>query len=285
MKKLSFLIVLFLSFMIMPNVLAKDTVSIESVTVDSKSDSTIIVNDATYNGLSINFDVKFFGVNDYIKYKVVVDNPTNKDYEITSNSDLNIGEYISYDYNYGDTGNIIKKNSQMTMYINIKYNKEIPNNLFKNGIFTERNNLTIDLGNDDSNNIVNPKTGNYILIFVIMLMIIGISIVVFNPLNNKKYYSLIIIGILLLPISIYAIEKLQINIDSNVVVSTNPKFCYTYEGQKYYFEFEEGMTWGEYVDSLYNKDYIHFDDGKAQPTGYPNANHCDVLEYITNLCK
>ena len=248
MKKLSLIIIILISFMVMPNVFAKDNVSIKSVTVDSKSDTTEEIKDATFNDLSINFDVKFFGVNDYIKYKVIVDNPTNKDYEITSDSDLNLGEYISYDYNYVNSSNIIKKNSQMTMYINIKYNKEVPSNLFRNGVFNERNNITIDLGNNERNSIVNPKTGNYLFVFIIMLIIIGVSIVVFSPFKNKKYYSLIIIS-LLLPISIYAIEKIQINIDSNVIISSNPKFCYTYEGKNYYFEYEDGMTWDNYINS------------------------------------
>ena len=282
MKKMSLLIVLFLSFMIMPVVYAKDKVSIESVTIDSKSDSTEVINDATYDGLAINFDVKFFGVNDYIKYKVVVDNPTNKDYEIINNSDLNLGEYISYDYSYGESSNIIKKNSQMTMYINIKYDKEVPSNLFNNGIFTERNNMTISLGNND-NNIVNPKTSNYIFICIIILMIIGVSIVVFSPFKNKKYYSFIIISLLLIPISIYAIEKLEINIDSNVVISNNPKFCYTYEGQSYYFEYEDGMTWGDYINSSFNKGIFEIDiDDTPVVKEYTVGEKCGFI-YNNNI--
>lgn len=226
--------------------------------------------------------MKFFGVNDYIKYKVIVDNPTNKDYEITSDSDLNLGEYISYDYNYENSSNIIKKNSQMTMYINIKYNKEVPSNLFRNGVFNERNNITIDLGNNDRSSIVNPKTGNYLLVFIIMLIIIGVSIVVFSSFKNKKYYCLVIIS-LLLPISIYAIEKIQINIDSNVIISSNPKFCYTYEGKKYYFEYEDGMTWGEYMNSDFNKGYFEIiDNSKLLVKRFTNISICPFINIIDN---
>lgn len=284
MKKFCLILILFLSFMIIPNVYAKDNVFIESVSIDSKSEGTNVIEDAKYDGLSLKFNVKFFELNDYIKYKVVVNNPTNKDYEITKNSNFDDNKYISYEYSYDDNdGGIVKKNSKMTMYITIKYNKEVPSNMFNNGTFTETNNLIIDLGNNENNTIVNPKTSNYILIVLVLLMLVGTTIILFTPTinNESKYFSILIIG-LLLPISIYAVEKLQINIESNVVISNNPKFCYTYNGNSYYYEYEEGMTWGEYIDSDFNKGYIQLNrNNEAQPAAYDNSE-CDNSLYFKN---
>ena len=65
------LLVLFLAFIFIPNAFAKENVSIESVTLDSKSKNTVIINEATYEGLSINFNIKFSEVKDYAKYKIV----------------------------------------------------------------------------------------------------------------------------------------------------------------------------------------------------------------------
>ena len=59
MKKIySLLFVLLISLFFIPNVYAADNVSIESVTLDSKSDSAEVVNEASFEGLNIKFDVK-----------------------------------------------------------------------------------------------------------------------------------------------------------------------------------------------------------------------------------
>ena len=59
-----------------------------------KSDNTEIVNEATYQNLSIKFDIKFNEVNDFAKYKIVINNQTNEDYEI---SEVNPNsQYVTY---------------------------------------------------------------------------------------------------------------------------------------------------------------------------------------------
>ena len=91
MKKL---LLILLTFLFIPNVYAANNVVIESVTLDSKSDNTEIVNEATYQNLSIKFDIKFNEVNDFAKYKIVINNQTNEDYEI---SEVNPNsQYVTY---------------------------------------------------------------------------------------------------------------------------------------------------------------------------------------------
>ena len=103
------LIIVLLGIMFLP-VYAAENVNIESIELDSKSDTAEIITDASYSGLSIKFDLKFKEVNDYIKYKIVINNPTNEDYELSENN--NNSNYIKYEYSYDDGNKIIEKNKK-----------------------------------------------------------------------------------------------------------------------------------------------------------------------------
>ena len=69
---LKVLFISLLSFIFVSNVYAAENVSIESITLDSKSDNAEIVNDASYEALSIKFNIKFYEVDDYVKYKIII---------------------------------------------------------------------------------------------------------------------------------------------------------------------------------------------------------------------
>ena len=98
-RYLKILLIFILLFLLIPNAFAKENISIESVTLDSKSKNTI-KSEATYEGLSIYFNIKFSKVTDYAKYKIVINNQSNEDYEITEDSNLNNSEYIIYEFSF-----------------------------------------------------------------------------------------------------------------------------------------------------------------------------------------
>ena len=216
------LIIVLLGIMFLP-VYAAENVNIESIELDSKSDTTEIITDASYSGLSIKFDLKFKEVNDYIKYKIVINNPTNEDYELSENN--NNSNYIKYEYSYDDGNKIIEKNKKSIIYITIKYNKEVTENLFDDeGSYIETNNLVINLGGED---IINPNTSNFNpIIYILILLLLLLVIYIFT--KNKKILNIFVITILLLPISIYAIEKLQIKIESKIKIEEN-LICNSFE--------------------------------------------------------
>ncbi len=245
-KKIKILLVFFLSFIFIPNVFAEENVSIESVMLDSKSENTEITNEATYEGLSINFDIKFNEVNDYAKYKIVINNQSDEDYEITEDSNFNNSEYIRYEYSYENNNKKVLKNSKTTLFITIKYNEEVPEESFHNGSFIKTNNIVIDLGNetiDVPNTIINPKTGDSLFIIILVFIItVGISLILYKTNKKKQFLSIFIIIIALLPVSIHAIKKLQIKIESKIeikeqynlgkyLVRNYPEKFAKYEGQ------------------------------------------------------
>ena len=281
-KYLKVLLVLFVSFIFMPNVFAAESVTIESITLDSKSDNTEIANEATYEGLSIKFDIKFNEVNDYAKYKIIINNQSDTDYEISENSNFDDSEYITYEYNYEDNNKIAKKNTKTTMYITIKYNKEVPEELFTDGSFIETNNLEIDLGNNTievPDTIKNPMTGDNLFINVLVLFItIGISLILYKTTKKKQFLSLLIISVALLPISIYAIGKLQIKVESKVEIESQYDYwCHIifYNGTQYnVFKYKKGMTWQEYYESD-DPNIVKIEDGCVN--GLYSCNSFNIL--------
>ena len=68
MKKIiNIMFIITLLFLFIPNVYANNALKIESIELDSKSDSTEIINDLSFNDLSINYDVQFKNLGDYAK--------------------------------------------------------------------------------------------------------------------------------------------------------------------------------------------------------------------------
>ena len=211
MKKTIISLILFIFiFMVVP-VHAVNDVSIESIDLDSKSDTSVIVEEAIANNLSIKFNVKFTEVNDYVKYKIVINNKSNIDYMISENKSNS--EFIEYEYSYDDNNKIIENNKKTTMYINIKYIKEVEEESLVDGLYNEVDNLVIDLGNEE-----NPNTGRIALKFAILIILIMfISLSIYLNKKNKKYLSVLIL-LLLVPFSVYAIEKLQIKIENKIEI-------------------------------------------------------------------
>ena len=241
------IIIMTFSFTIL-NVYAEEKITIESVTLEEKTDTTTELSKPTINGLNIGFDLSYSQVNDYAKYKIIINNPTNDDYQIDKESKFNSSDYLTYKYELDNNTNIIRSNSKLTMYITITYKTEIPNDKLIDGKFIENNNVSINLAND-KNITKNPITGNSIFILVFILMIVTIiSFVLFKNTRNKKYLNIMIFSLLLIPIGIYALEKLQINITTKITIEKTPpeKNC-TFDGDM--------VQGAEYTNGIYTYRY------------------------------
>lgn len=247
MKRLSVVLlylITIITVLYIPNVYAED-VSIESISIESKSNTSVEVNEATYSNLKINFDIGFTNKDDYIKYKVVINNKTNDDYEINDTKIGDDSEYIKYEYSYDDNNRIVEKNKKTVLYINIKYDKEVPDELlFKSEPFSENNSIVISLGSE-----INPETGRIIIkALILIILVLGITLSIYVNRIKNKTLSILLIGVILLPISVYALKQLTINVDSKVTIAPPPHF---YIGDDLY-KYDLGMTWGEWLESDYN---------------------------------
>ena len=231
MKKIKFLLLIVISLFIIPNVYAANDVKIESIDVLEKSESTEILTPATFEGLVVNVDIKFVDLHDYVKYKVVVSNTSDKDYRIRDNIDFDKSKYIHYEYSFDNNSNVVRKNSKKIMTIIISYDNPVPDSeLNADGSYSEPNKMVIDLAR--RNIINNPKTNSTILVLLIIatLLVCSVSIVGIKR-KNTVTTMLLLLGIVsLLPISILAIDEIQITINSKVMIEREIEFCVYDEG-------------------------------------------------------
>ena len=219
---ISFVLVMFLSI---TNVNAADNVMIKSVELVDKSVNTTETSDATFNGLTMNFDLKFTNVNDYAKYKVTVENKENKDYKILIDSNFDNSKYIAYDYVKADS---LKANSDTEFYVTVSYKNEVSEDSFSDGKYSEKNSAVLKL---DDGSVSNPITSNNEAILIIGLLIITIGLIVlFKSKTNKNISFIVLFVALSIPLFVKAVDSLKITVNSNIEIEKGYRVDYEVDG-------------------------------------------------------
>ena len=286
MKKLKVLLAL-LVIMLMPNVYAAKDVTIESIELVDKSTAVTELSEPTVKGLNVSFDLSFSDLDDFAKYKIVLDNPTNEDYEVAKESEFKTSEYLKYTYEFDKDTNIVKKNSKLTMYINISYDKAVPSNKLTEGKYVEANEMAISLGNNSADKIVNPKTGNSILLTVVVLAgVIALSVVLYKKTSNKKYLNVMLLGLVLIPIGTFALQKLQVNVSTKVTIEDKYSVYYKYRTYMKVSTFDQEKNDYEIVYRDCKQNYALSTSGLKAATIAPankgQSNTCDEY-YIAEI--
>ena len=209
-KYLKYIIVLIGILLFIPNKVYGANINISEVTLDSKSENVTILSDPTIDNLDINTSIKFTQINEFVKFKIDIENNDNEEYTLVNDSH---SEYLSYSVENTE----IKKKTTNTIYVTITLVKNVPETELDEGLLKSTIRLKFK---DKEGNVVsgkNPKTQDNILNFlsILMVSIIGILIIVFGFKKNKKLLSLLI-GLLLIPTLIYSANELFININLNV---------------------------------------------------------------------
>ena len=127
-----------------------DKISINSISVENKSDSVEEINKATVSGKNININLSMSELGANIKYKLVVKNESNAAYQISKDS-LNINsDFIDYILESEDNSYIVKANSSKTIYLIIEYKNEVPDDIFEYGIYNDKKNMTFNLSTGET---------------------------------------------------------------------------------------------------------------------------------------
>ena len=283
MKKYILSILIFIMFM--PLIVKAETcdidkISINSITIKDKSEQANEIEEATATGKKINLNLSMSNVGDNIEYKIVVKNASNDDYELDKKSfDIN-SDYIDYEFSSEDNSNIVKANSTKTLYLKINYKKEVPEGSFISGEYNDAKTMSFNLANDKDNDILkNPKTGVHYLLMIIILL--SLSLITFLVLRKKKYIKILVIIIVsafIIPISVYAICKCEIKIESNIKIEYLNSYFRLCMGSSFgqsdvYIPYRKGMTWIEFDDYILEnyqkyKTYIQKSDGTLEEYGY-----------------
>jgi len=237
MKKLRIILLILLFIMFIPFVVnAKEcnlgSIKIESIDLKDKSEYVEELSPTTVENNKINLNLKMYEVGDYIEYKLKVKNTFNEEFYFDKDS-LNINsDYFDYSISYKDNSNIVKANSEKDIVVKVQYKKEVEKEKFFSGKYNHKNNILISLSNkqDIVDILTNPNTGNsYLFLIIFALVISGSTYIVLKNKKYKKSFVLIIGTIIIIPFSVYAICKCNIDIDSNITIGKVKQNPCTYE--------------------------------------------------------
>ena len=227
MKKIKYLLfILFLGLLMLPVVFAEGKIEITSVELDTKSDNTVINSEPTFSGLQMNYDVDFSRVGDFVKYKIVVRNNTDKDYELSKEELVNESKYLKYSYDFDD---ILKAKSETSIYLIIKYVNEIDDEKFINGTYVEDNTINVALL---MHNNVNPNTSAFTsaVILLVISSFMLYFLIKFGRKNSFVEYTTfgLLLGVVLIPLIAKAVEEYKLQAVVRVSVSKKYKVIYDY---------------------------------------------------------
>ena len=191
-----------------PFVYAKENIEIKSISVSEQS-STISIDELLFDNNTISSDISFNQVNDFVTFDVEIENNSNIDYIFDSIKNNINSDYLLIESE--NMGNTIKKNSNDTIRIKIKYNNELQNH-----DDIHLNNVSLGLVFKDQTVLINPLTARNIVIFIVAIVILILS---FYAIKNKKSKALLLL-LFLIPSFVYAAENynVELKFDSITIV-------------------------------------------------------------------
>ena len=93
MKKILLKILLFIFLLLVPFMVKAQDVKIKEVTLVDSTEGMEVEEHPEFENLKINFNLKFSKLGDFVKYKVVLENTSDKAYELENMTKFNEGEY------------------------------------------------------------------------------------------------------------------------------------------------------------------------------------------------
>ena len=193
--------------------------SLTKAEVGEKS-STVTLNKFSYKGSSVTSNVTFHKVGDYVTYKLVLKNTSDKTLTIKSITDNNSNKNVTYSYDKSK-GVKIKSGNTLTLLVKAKYYKgETDTSKRTKKLSTTFTINYVDLsGKSGSSTIdVNPGTGDKIMLFS-GLLVSSLLVILVVLINKKKKISnktatLLMILSLVLPIGVSAASGYSISFTS-----------------------------------------------------------------------
>ena len=257
MKYLKFLLVLLL---FMPLVALAKINNVEVVSVEriEKSPDVIVSSDEEFSNSTINFNLKFFEVGDYVTYKVVIKNTSGSKINVLEDEDVLETKYLSFEASLEDLE--LEVDEETDLMLTVKYINNVEREDIENGFYTDEQNLDINIVNGelivsntgvvDKDEIVpdNPLTRDFI---IGVALICGVSLIMYVVFKKKRVAKYTLLLVLLLPMWSTAVDSIKVASSIELrLVKPNP--C-TYEGN-----LTNGVT---YEKEQYVYTYYASDDG------------------------
>ena len=270
--------ILFIPLIINAETCDNDKITLELLANETHYEGNVTVkSDPVINGKNINVDLVMFDQGDAVGYVFDIINNSNEDYEIDKNSFNINSDYINYSLNLEDNSTIVKAGTRQRASLIVEYANPVPTDTLLAGPVTDNKTITVNLS--AGQDIENPKTGVHDLLMIIILL--SLSLITFLVLRKKKYIKILVIIIVsafIIPISVYAICKCEIKIESNIKIEYLNSYFRLCMGSSFgqsdvYIPYRKGMTWIEFDDYILEnyqkyKTYIQKSDGTLEEYGY-----------------
>ena len=260
-KKLLLIIALFALLLLPIKIKAAENIEIKSIEIVEQTEEGIEKSKPTFENLKVYFDLNFKNINDSIKYKVVLKNNDEQDYEVEETTKKSGDNYLEYKTTYEGTNNIVKTGEEKTIYITVTYVEEVPIDKFVDGAYHAQNNIKILFNSKEKN----PNTLVYGLVAVAgPVLVLSLIILIVSKNKMAKLMSIAITGMLIIPLVGIALEKIEIEIASEITIQPTVKeFVLNYRTDchmlrsatalptfaKYESEYEAGMNWEDFANS------------------------------------
>lgn len=264
----NFKLIIFLMLLLFPFITnaEENDIKIKNIELVEKSEKVVELENAKFEGLEVWLNLKFFELNDSAKYKLVIENTSDKEYKINNNGEIFTEEkYISYTFEFEDTDEIFEPGSERTMYIIVKYETEVADSDYVENVYVNDNymNFSFDI-NEEKQEIIletnqdstpNPNTEVNSILIAAFILIVSFIILVFSFKRKNLFFGIVLI-MLLIPVISKALELYKIHITVYIEIEKENNLgtfqltCVSDE----YFTFEKGMTFSEWFESDYSLD-------------------------------
>lgn len=262
-------------------------IKIKSIDLVEKTENVVELEKAKFENLEVWVNLKFFELNDSVKYKLVIENTSDKEYKFNSTGDVFTKEkYISYTFDFEDTEEIFKPGTEKVMYVIVKYETEVADGDYVENIYTNDNymnfsfdinekeqEIILDADKDSTPNVTpNPDT-NVGSILIIAAVAIGSFVLLVFSFKRKDLFFGIALVVLLIPVISKALELYKVHVNVYVEIERKEKNLGIFQltcASDEYFQFEKGMTFVEWFESDYNT--IENLGGSGDSFHYPGAH-------------
>ena len=177
-----------------------------------KSPNVVVSGEASVSGTTVNSNVNFYDVGDYIKYKLTLKNTDDVNYYIDGIADNNQVSNVKYDYEVGDP--LLEAGQENTVYLRVSYANQLSsaNALDANDTYSTLNHVSmrVDLS-DKPNTLINPSTANNVMNMILFISLIGGVSYVFYKRKKNGLLVLVLLTAVSLPVITKATEAATMN--------------------------------------------------------------------------
>ena len=200
--------------------------------VEIKEKSSGVTGDITSSSSDeINDTITFHKLNDYVIYKIKIDNNLDSDITIKTISDNNQNTYITYEYNKYEN-EVINSKGSLELLVKVKYSKELTDTTKRDQTSSVRLSITYEENGKTKNTnlVINPKTYDNLSTSVVLFIISSAGLMICLTKNKKGIKNIIIVTattILLTPAITKAVN-LDLNFDFKTELKIYDKVVLTY---------------------------------------------------------